>query len=385
MVKTMIRAVLIDDERLAVKKLEIMLTELNTVTVIASFTDPVQAIQDAENWNADVIFLDIDMPEMNGMQAAERLQKQCPRSEIVFVTAYNNHALEAFELNALDYVLKPVRSDRLLKTVKRLEERIALLPKASAAAPDLMIRAFQSLGFERGGELLSSFRWRTSKAQEMFAYMLHNRDRFVSKDSLIELFWPDFDFKRASTHLYTTIYQLRQSLKHADIQLQISNVSGGEGYTLESSGFSVDTVLWEEGLQQAGPIAAANEAEHQRLFEMYTGDYLDDYDYLWAESERQRLRTIWLHHAIQLAEHYTGRGSVPQAVTVYQRIVQLQPYYEQGHLGLMKIYQQIGERTAVEEQYHTLKSMLARELHVEPPEAVEKWYAEWKRSALRMP
>lgn len=379
----MIQAILVDDERLALMKLEHMLKELGTVNVIASYTDPLEAIKAAGQWQADAIFLDIDMPEMNGLQAAEIIQEHCPGADIVFVTAYNNYALEAFEVNALDYVLKPVIRDRLLKTIGRLSERVEKSAKQTASADVLMVRCFPSLRFERGGEPLGPVRWRTSKAQELFAFLLHNRNRFVSKDSLIEMLWPDFNLKKASTHLYTTVYQVRQCLKQAGIELVINNMSGGEGYTLESGSMQIDVFQWENGIRTLGPIGDHNFQEHQQLFELYGGDYFGDYDYLWAESERQRLRTIWLHHAIGIAEYYIESGRIPEAVTVYQRIVQLQPYFEQGHLGLMKVFNSIGERAAVEEQYKILNDLLKDELSIELPSNIEQWYTEWKQQNLK--
>ncbi|MEK3833961.1 MULTISPECIES: response regulator [unclassified Paenibacillus] len=380
----MIQALLVDDERLALMKLKMMLEELTTINIIAAYTDPSEAVKAVPLLRPDVIFLDIDMPEMNGVQAAEAMQRLCPQASIVFVTAHNSYAIEAFELYALDYVLKPVQRGRLLKTIERLEERLSQAQEdSSKPAQTVMIRSFQSLRFERGGQPLPNIRWRTSKAQELFAYLFHNRNRFVSKDTLTDLLWPDFNLKKASTHLYTTIYQVRQCLKQAEIDLQISNASGGEGYTLETGSLLIDSYEWEKGILTLDAINKDNYEEHQRLFEFYSGDYLNDYDYLWAEGERQRLRTIWLHHAMNIAEFYVGSGRIPEAVTVYQRVVQLQPYFEQGHLGLMKVYDSIGERSAVEEQYHILTDLLKRELGVKPPASIKRWYEEWKHLNLR--
>ncbi|OBZ12097.1 hypothetical protein A8L34_14860 [Bacillus sp. FJAT-27264] len=377
------QAILVDDERLALMKLEHMLKELGTVNVVATYTDPVEAVNEAGKWKADVIFLDIDMPEMNGLQAAEIMHERTPEADIVFVTAYNNYALEAFEVNALDYVLKPVIRDRLLKTIGRLEERAQRETKQVSSSDTLMVRCFPSLRFERGGVHLNTIRWRTNKAQELFALLLHNRNRFVSKDTLIDMLWPDFNLKKASTHLYTTIYQVRQCLKQAGIELQINNVSGGEGYTLESGSMLIDSAQWENGILTLHPIGDSNFNDHQRLFDLYSGDYFGDYDYLWAESERQRLRTIWLHHAIGIADYYTSSGRIPEAVTVYQRIVQLQPYFEQGHLGLMKVYDSIGERSAVEDQYKALTELLKDDLSTELPSNIEHWYSDWKLHNLK--
>lgn len=86
---------------------------------------------------------------------------------------------------------------------------------------------------------------------------------------------------------------------------------------------------------------------------------------------------------MNIAEFYVDSGRIPEAVTVYQRVVQLQPYFEQGHLGLMKVYDSIGERSAVEEQYHILTDLLKRELGVKPPASIKRWYDEWKHLNLR--
>ncbi|MDH6425718.1 MULTISPECIES: response regulator [unclassified Paenibacillus] len=375
----MIQAILVDDERLALVKLEFMLKKIPSLHIAASYTDPSQAILEAPSYHPDVIFIDIEMPEINGLQAAEMLQEACPNANIIFVTAYNHYAVEAFEINALDYILKPVRNDRLLKAVQRLEERLSLAPKLIIAKEEVTIRCLQSLRFERGGQSLNNLRWRTSKAQELFAFLLHNRNRFVSKDMLIELLWPDFNLKKASTHLYTTIYQVRQCLKQNEVDLHISNLSGGEGYTLETGSMLIDVDKWEQGILALETISEVNCAEHQVLFELYSGDYYDDYDYLWAESERQRLRTIWLHHAMGIAQFYIESNRIAEAVTVYQRVVQLQPYFEQGHLGLMKVYDSIGERSAVEEQYKLLKDLFQQELNINLPASVEQWYEQWEQ------
>lgn len=380
----MIQAVLVDDERLALMKLEYMLKDLKEINIIGSFTDSTEAIQAVSNSIPDVIFLDIDMPEINGLQAAEMMQKVCPTADIVFVTAYNNYAVEAFELNALDYVLKPVRNDRLVKTIQRVENRLALSPKIIKPAVEMTIRCFPSLRFEREGQPLINLRWRTSKAQELFAYLLHNRNRFVSKDTLLDLLWPEYNLKKASTHLYTTIYQIRQTLKQSQIELSINNISGGEGYTLETGSMVLDVAEWENGILSLGPIKDTNFAEHQQIFDLYSGDYFADYDYLWALGERQRLRTIWIHHAMGMAEFYINTSKIPEAVTVYQRVVQLQPYFEQGHLGLMKVYDSIGEHVAVEEQYRILTDLLKSELSIGIPANVESWYKHWESHNLRI-
>lgn len=122
-----------------------------------------------------------------------------------------------------------------------------------------------------------------------------------------------------------------------------------------------------------------NAAEHEELLKLYTGDYLGDYEYLWAESERQRLRNLSLQHATELADYYTVKDNITKAVNTYQRIVELHPYHEPGYLALMEFYNRLGELSFVQEQYEKLRSLLWRDLKLTPSAKVERWYANWKR------
>jgi len=377
-VRNMIKAILIDDERLALFQLEKMLKEFTNLDVLASYMDPAKAIKAAPQWKPDVIFLDIDMPEMNGMQAAEVFQGIYPGVEIVFVTAYNEYALEAFELNALDYILKPAQRNRLVKTISRLEERLGDQVEKPLPSRTAILHTCPALRIERDGQWLQ-LRWRTAKAQELFAYLLHNRNLFVSKDTLIELFWPDYEQKKAATHLYTTIYQVRQCLKQTELDIQLTNASGGnEGYTLNLHNVLLDIEIWEKTVQALEPINEHNVDDHYKCIEQNRGDYLGNFDYMWAEGERQRLRTIWLLHAMEVADFYKAHNRLSSAVTIYQRIVQLQPYSEDGHFRLMQVYEQLGDRNAVEEQFRIATQLFQDELGIGLSDDLRNWYTNYK-------
>jgi two-component system, LytTR family, response regulator len=116
------RAFLIDDEPLASKRLARMLEASQRVEVVGSESDPVAAIAAIEAMRPDVIFLDIQMPEMNGFEMLARLQ---PPPLVVFTTAYDNYALRAFEVNSIDYLLKPVEQQQLDRALAKLEKMLA--------------------------------------------------------------------------------------------------------------------------------------------------------------------------------------------------------------------------------------------------------------------
>lgn len=124
------KALVVDDERLARKDLSGMLTELEGVDVIGEAEDVPSAIKAINELKPDIVFLDIQMPGQTGFDLVEQVDF---KGKIIFVTAYDEFALRAFEINALDYLMKPVNKDRLLKSIERIETE-SITPKANLQA-----------------------------------------------------------------------------------------------------------------------------------------------------------------------------------------------------------------------------------------------------------
>jgi two-component system, LytTR family, response regulator len=118
-----IRAMIADDEAPAREKLERWLAEQPDVAVVGSVEDGLSAAQCIEQLQPEVAFLDVHMPMLSGLQVAAQLEPSCAPL-IVFVTAFDEHALKAFDLNAIDYLLKPYDQDRFARTLQRVRERL---------------------------------------------------------------------------------------------------------------------------------------------------------------------------------------------------------------------------------------------------------------------
>lgn len=112
------KALVVDDERLARKDLTSMLNELEQVEVIGEAQDVPSALKAIEELKPDIVFLDIQMPGQTGFDLVEQVDFP---GKVIFVTAYDEFALRAFEINALDYLMKPVNKDRLKKSIDRIE------------------------------------------------------------------------------------------------------------------------------------------------------------------------------------------------------------------------------------------------------------------------
>lgn len=125
----MIRAFVVDDEPLAVRRLKRMLEETGRVQVAGTSSDPVDALAALAETPVDVLFLDIQMPGMTGFEMLGMMDVQ---PLVVFTTAYDQYALQAFEVNSIDYLLKPIEERHLARALDKLER----LHASSAAAPD---------------------------------------------------------------------------------------------------------------------------------------------------------------------------------------------------------------------------------------------------------
>src|SRR6202140_800874 len=120
-----LRAVLVDDEQLARGELGFLLGQLGGIEVIGQAGDGVEALTTIGRLVPDIVFLDVQMPGLTGFEVARRMLDQQVPSHIIFVTAYDQHAIEAFEVNAVDYLLKPVDPVRLERAVERAQRRVA--------------------------------------------------------------------------------------------------------------------------------------------------------------------------------------------------------------------------------------------------------------------
>src|SRR5947199_779883 len=120
-----LRAVLVDDEQLARDELGYLLGQVGGIEVIGQAGNGVEALTAIDRLHPNVVFLDVQMPGLTGFEVARRLVDGGAEVHVIFVTAYDQHAIEAFEVNAVDYLLKPVDPARLELAVQRARRRVA--------------------------------------------------------------------------------------------------------------------------------------------------------------------------------------------------------------------------------------------------------------------
>lgn len=376
------RAILIDDEPLALDFLERQLKKISDISIVHKFVEFDLNKDTSILKDIDVVFLDIEMPEINGLELAEKLLEIKPTIIIVFVTAFGEYAVQAFELNTLDYIVKPVQLDRLEKTLARIEYKINYLAARQLSDHNILqINVCRELSFETTKDNVEIVQWRTAKARELFLYLLLHAKKTVRKSDLVELLWPEADLTNDYSQLYTASYHVRNTLKTFSNHFSLK--SNADGYYLSTKNISIDIVDWESSIQSAPPIDIETVAAYEKIMDLYTGPYLQAYDYLWAEPERYRLEILWLKTARQMADCYYQDNDFEKAETWYAEICSLRPEEENAHFSLMKIYDQLGYGLLAIHQFDQLQTAL-NELDLQVSPHVKTWYDRWVKSRKSM-
>ena len=210
-------AIIVDDEPLAREGLNLRLEKIPEIEVIAEAQDGDQAIALCQEHQPDVLFLDLQLPGLNGIEVVQALQSDI-LPMVVFVSAYGEYAIDAFELNAIDYLLKPVNLGRLKKTVERLMQRHH--PKS---ADKEKFKLLHALGETSGVSVSELEHWLTSDSPLPSAFcrelVIKNRDNEKILLPVKDIRWIDAAGDYMCVHTDKDTHIVRITMKKLQAQL----------------------------------------------------------------------------------------------------------------------------------------------------------------------
>ncbi len=218
----MINVILVDDEPLALERFQQLLADFRNINIVGIYLNPKDVLENSQIDESHCIFIDIDMPEMGGLELAAKVKDMSPSIQIVFVTAYEQFALKAFDVQALDYLLKPVSKKRLENTINRIKKshpssghNVEVISNKKLKVE--LIGDFKVTSFESG----EAIRWKTTKVKELFAILISRFEFKESRDELIRMLWPQNTYMSAKTSLHTNISYLKKDLKNMGLDNMI--------------------------------------------------------------------------------------------------------------------------------------------------------------------
>lgn len=363
------RAVIIDDEYPALDELKYFLKQ-NGAEVIGAFTDPYKGFEFIEREKPDAVFLDIDMPEISGIELGIRIQEILPGVTIIFVTAYPQYALEAYKAHPLDYIIKPIEEEYFSQTMRYIEQnKKSRGLKKSGSTQVLCFGEFTVIGN-------AIVRFTYQKTRELLAYLICNADRTIYKDELIYDLFGAQDTKKASNYLRVTLYRLRSALMTCDIGKEELLIR--EDYSIEIRDGICDFIDLCRFFSRNNIIDSSNADEAERIISLYKGDLFVDLEYLWAEEKRQWAVVRIEEVIIKTAAYYLSCNNEKKAEGLLLRLIEVNPYSEQGYTLLMDLYIWRGDHINFEFNYSRYKKIM-KELH----EPVSKRYSDFYAAYLK--
>lgn len=368
------KVVIIDDEQLAIDVLEILLNKIKGIDIIGKYTDPQVALADIPKLNADVAFIDMEMGELHGLEVAEIIQSKYPHHlEIVFVTAYPQFALEAFEVNAIDYLLKPVNQERLEQTIIKLETRLVNYQKNQQQITeknrDLFVQVLGSFHLldTNGIEV----EWRTKKVKELFLLLWHQKEKGVHRSEVIFHLWPEMTEDKATALLHTTVYQVRKAIK--DIGFEKPVILRSEHYMLD--------IPVKSDLDQLNKLLASSDLNTETIKDilaLYQGNYLEIEDYDWAISRQEDIKRLFLKCLEEfVASHKTFENQPNQIEVCLKKMIQLEPYQEQYAYTLLDYYGKTKDLQKMIVLFQDIKEKWGGELGIDIPKEIQDIYMKY--------
>lgn len=261
-----LKIAVLDDENHALERFASVAENFEEIVHCELFGDSEDLLAHLEQNQIDMAFLDIEMPGRSGIDLAEEIGRDYPDTSVVFVTAFSQYAVEAFEQNAVDYLLKPVSRERLSKTLDRIRN------SGKYSAPEearLEIQCFQRFECRRGDTVLPVNK--LMKTKELLAFLVSRKGAETSWEQITEALWPDADYEKAHNNLHVTTYRLRKWLaeNHAGQIFEAKRNS----YRVVPSEFFCDLYEMEKAFG-AGDI--------RKIRLLWKGDFLEEEAYEWA-------------------------------------------------------------------------------------------------------
>lgn len=360
----MFNAIIVDDEKPALDVLKRLLEKTGQICVVGSFMSPAKALVEMQILRPDVVFLDIEMPEMSGLQLAEKIIEAGNNIEIVFVTAYDKYALEAFRVNAIDYILKPFSPDDIAQAITRLKRVRPLSVIYQPPSDEGRIYCFGRLSVYGAG-CREAVKWRTSKTEELFAFMLQNLNSEVVKWKITQAIWPECESeKQLNTNLHTTVYKVKKTLLSANIKFDFTFINGR--YKMELPDVYIDTAEFEAITNTEIALSAASIERYKKALGLYKGNYLEENGYFWSQSKAEEYFKRYRSLVSEFTKYYATKTDYANAEEILQKALTKAPLDDDLNEMLLKLFFMKKDTASLITNYNKIKDLYQSELGIAP-------------------
>lgn len=367
------KAWLIDDEQPCLDELEWLLNQYPDVELAGADTDPQKAFERIVGCTPDVVFLDIDMPRLDGLELALRIQQRCPGIIVVFATAHAQYALDAFRAHPLDFLLKPVRQAKLNDCVAHLRRQYALLHPEEPAKCALSLRCFGSFEIVCDMEV----KWGTRRVRELLIYLIGRNGSPASKTDLLGALFNGQDDKNTVHNLYMTIYRLKSLLDALDPERKSIRLT--EDNALMMVPGVCDFADFMRFAKANAVITEQNASEAERMLSLCRGPYLEKESLEWIGENAAEAEAEYERIALGLGNVFIAAGRLTEAEHILNELVRRNALCGEGHTLLLDLAMQDNSRDAYLMRYEQYARILKTELRLKPAARYREHYQHLKR------
>lgn len=262
------RVICVDDEKFVLQDLINKCKEISFIDEVTGFRDSYDALDFLEENYINVAFLDIDMPDMNGLELARAIKEINPQTSIVFTTGFSKFALEAFKVHASGYLMKPVTKEALVKELENIYATTEIQEDDGSKNDHIFAQCFGNFELFVDGKPVEFSR---KKAKELLAYLVDRNGAAVNRKEFAAILFEDKEYDRnVQSYLTKLIADMTSSLEAAGIGDLLKKV--GDTYAVDTQKFTCDAYDFIAGKPKAKG--------------MFFGEYMTQYS--WAENSMSR-------------------------------------------------------------------------------------------------
>ncbi|WP_036717459.1 LytTR family DNA-binding domain-containing protein [Paenibacillus sp. JCM 10914] len=216
------KVIIVEDEKPILGMNARLLETYGPFQIVGCFQSPLDALREIPKLDADALLFDIEMPRMTGIQLAQNLVEDGIDVPVIFTTAHQQYAIQAFRVQALDYLLKPMTPNMVEQLDERLQKYYGQRQKLNHKK--LYVQLYGEVSVMKGEQPV---KWPTRITEELFYYFLLHDNKLCYKWRIIDDLWTNVEEKRALSNLYNTIYRMRQLFMELDIPIVIERMNDG--------------------------------------------------------------------------------------------------------------------------------------------------------------
>lgn len=364
---------IVEDEKPALDELEYHLKKYEFIKIISKHQNVKEVLLCISQEMPDVIFLDIDMPNKNGLQLSQKIKKINNNIVIIFISAYSQYSLEAFNFFPLDYIIKPINEKRLQKTILQISFIFQQKTKENTIKNNKkIVKCFQKFEICLNDDANREVKFPTRQTKEMLAYLIFHFERRVTRKELIDYIFGGIEDKKNINLLHVTAYKLRNLLTAVGIKENQLLISGN--YILKAADGVCDYIDFIKFYNQTPLIDKENIEKAENIIKTYEGPYLQDEDYIWADEIRTQVELQYEKLILLMTDYYYEAFEYEKYEKILMTLIKYDPLNEKGYNILLNYLMKTEKHDKFIRFYKEYEKMLKEEFCLKPKSKFNNYY-----------